>query len=352
MKRLSLFVAGIALAGLAACHKTTDNNAVNVTEDQVLQDFVNTTVLPQYQAFSTAGHNLFAAAGVLNTQVNQANLDSMRAVWRRTRSLWEQCEGFLIGPVEDDNYDPNMDTWPIDYLQIDSFLATNGPNYGLPSGQALRGFHPLEYLLWGKNGNNPYDSITDNKKREYMMNLTITLMRTADSLYDSWRADHGNFQNIFLTAGIGSTRFPKKQDAFLAIVAGLSDICDEVGNGKIKEPFDSRDSTKTESPFSHNSMQDFKDNIVGAQNVYLCSYNGQSGASLSQFVYARNIALDNKIKSQFTAAITALGLVTGNFETAIYTQRTQLQAAMDALNALQSTLDNDLKTFVVNYVKD
>ena len=39
--------------------------------------------------------------------------------------IWEQCEGFLFGPVEDNDYDPNMDSWPTDYVQMDSLLASN-----------------------------------------------------------------------------------------------------------------------------------------------------------------------------------------------------------------------------------
>ena len=138
----------------------------------------------------------------------------------------------------------------------------------------------------------------------------------------------------------------------LAIIAGLTDICGEVGGGKILEPFEQYDSTKTESPFSHNSITDFTNNLKGAQNVFLCTYNGQSGASMSNFISARNIALDTKIKNQFAAAITALSNISTTFESAIYSQRTQLQNAMNAIYELQATLDGEAKLYVQTYVTD
>ena len=46
------------------------------------------------------------------------------------------------------------------------------------------------------------------------------------------------------------------------------------------------------------------------------------------------------------------GNVTVNFETAIYTQRTQLQNAMDAIMTLQGTIDGELKDFINTNVKN
>ena len=142
----------------------------------------------------------------------------------------------------------------------------------------------------------------------------------------------------------------------MAIAGAISDICNEVGEqasgGKIYDPYVNRDSFQTESPFSHNSMTDFRDNIVGAQNAYLCTFNGVSGASLSALVAQNNLSLDNEIKAEFTAAIAALNSVDVTFESAIFTERTQLLNAMTALNKLQATLDGDLKLYIQTYVKD
>jgi putative iron-regulated protein len=182
--------------------------------------------------------------------------------------------------------------------------------------------------------------------------LSQDMLNGINNLNNSWAVTGGNFQAQLLTAGSGSTRFTTRQEAILAIVAGMADICGEVGDGKIKDPYDLRDSAKTESPFSHNSMTDFQNNIMGAQNVYLCTYGGAQGTSLSNLVAGRNLSLDTRIKQQFASAIAALQQVTVSFESALYSQRTQLQNAMTAITTLQETLDGELKPFVQNYVKD
>lgn len=353
MKR-TLLIFAIGMLGMVACKKSDNNTNTTVTSKEVVTDFVNKIALPQYANLQAKATALNTAISNLNTTTNSANLTAARDAWRDVRSAWEQCEGFLIGPVEDDNYDPNMDTWPMDYQQLDSF-TTNSSSFTPAAlqgvNQALRGFHPLESILWGVSGQATADSIT-TKKKEYMVALAQDILNTCSSLNSSWAASGGNFQAVVLNAGAGSTRFTTRKEAMLAILAGISDICGEVGGGKLYEPFIAYDSTKTESPFSHNSITDFINNIKGAQNVYLCSFNGQSGASMSNFIAMRNISLDTKIKNQFSAAITALSNVSTTFESAIYNQRTQLQNAMDGINALQATMDGEAKTYVQTYVTD
>lgn len=355
MKRIAiLFIGSIVL--FTSCKKKTDNPTpvATVTDSMVIHDFVAKTALPMYQALQDKATTLNIAINTLNTAPTAANLDAARTAWRDARKTWEQCEGFLIGPVEDDNYDPNMDTWPVDYNQLDSFINNSTsftPATIAALNQSLRGFHPLEYILWGNGGAATVDSISA-KEKQYMTGLSQDILDNVTQLNTSWAATGGNYQDKVLTAGAGSTKYPKRVDAMLAIAAGMAAICEEVGTGKIKEPFDAKDSTKTESPFSHNSMVDFTNNITGAQTVYLCNYSGQQGSSMSAFVSAKNIQLDNKIKDQFNTALNALANVNVSLELGVYTQRTQLQAAMDAITTLQGTLEDDLQTFIQTYVKD
>jgi len=343
---------------LSACRKTDVSTSTSVTENEVLSDFVNKIALPEYANLQVKATALNDAIITLNTNTTDANLTAARQAWRDTRAAWETCEGFLFGPVEDNNYDPNTDTWPVDYRELDS-LIQNAPSLSTSVVQnliqSLRGYHPLEFILWGQAGNATADSITD-KQKQYMLALSQDILNNIVSLNQSWAATGGNFQQQVLQAGSGSTRFTSRQQAFLAIVGSISDICDEVGRqasgGKIYDPYINRDSFQTESPFSHNSMTDFRDNIVGAQNAYLCTFNGVSGASLSALVAQNNLSLDNEIKAEFTAAIAALNSVDVTFESAIFTERTQLLNAMTAINKLQATLDGDLKVYIQTYVKD
>jgi len=358
MKNTAVVLAlGIAIT-ITSCHKATQNPGTTESfatlEQTVMTDFANNTALPQYANLVSAAVQLNSTVTTLNSTTTDANLQAAQAAWKATRVTWEQCEGFLIGPVESNDYDPNTDTWPTDKTQLDSLLASSNPLQAsdiaaLP--QSLRGYHPLEYVLFGVGGSRLAASLTAREKR-YMVSLSADMLNNnIQPLYQSWTSAPTNYAQQVTTAGNGSTAYAKKLDFFLDITGdnGMAGICGEVGSEKMYEPFINKDSTITESPYSDNTLLDFKNNIIGAQNVYL-GLNG--GKGVKDLVASQNKSLDNKIQAQFTASISAFNNITVRYEQAIFTQRVQVQQLMDQLAALKDILENDLTDFLKQYVKD
>ncbi|HVU83883.1 MAG TPA: imelysin family protein, partial [Puia sp.] len=184
MKRFIVLFCGSSLL-FCACHKATETNNGNsdfaTLETQVIPDFTNNVALGQYSSLTNSAVSLNQAINTLNTSTTESNLLAAQQSWKSIRSTWEQCEGFLFGPVEDNDYDPNTDTWPTDYNQMDSLLASTNPLQtddvkNLP--QSLRGYHPLEYIIFGKGGSREASGITDRQK-QYMVSLA------ADILYNN-----------------------------------------------------------------------------------------------------------------------------------------------------------------------
>jgi len=353
--KILLFAAALTITA-AACNKKDDNNGTtdfNTAKQEVLNDFTNKIAVAGYKDLDDAAVNLYNKIDALNTNATDANLTAAKDAWKSMRAVWEQCEGFLFGPVEDNDYDPNMDTWPTDYTQMDSLL-TSSNNLELADIQAatlsLRGYHPIEYIIFGDHGNRTAASLTARQKK-YMVSLATDLKNTCHALYISWTENPVNYAQVVITAGSGSAKYTRKQEVFLAIVGGMTDICEEVGEGKMKEPFDTQDPAIVESPYSGNSLVDFKNNIIGLQNVYLGKYKEQ-GMGLKDLVAAKNKALDNKIQSQMAAAIGSFDNITVPFEQAIISQRVQVQSAMTALGTLKATLEDELKPFIIQYITD
>jgi uncharacterized iron-regulated protein len=129
------------------------------------------------------------------------------------------------------------------------------------------------------------------------------------------------------------------------MVNAMAGICDEVANGKIGEVYAAQDPSLEESPFSQNSITDFTNNIKGVQNVYLGKFSAD-GKGLEDVVRAYNLQLDSNIKLKLSTAIEALGKVTVPFGTAISTQKTQVQNAIEAIQALKTTLEDELLPFI------
>lgn len=354
MKKIILPVIAIVVL-MSSCNKAPVNQTTNsfATEEQtVINDFVNNTALPQYSSLTNAAVSLNGSIVTLSSNTTDANLAASRASWRNIRVVWEQCEGYLFGPVEDNNYDPNTDTWPTDYTQLDSLLASSNPlevNDVAALPQSLRGYHPLEYVIFGHGDGRTAAQLTP-RLLKYATSLSSDILyNNVQPLYQSWTGAPDNYAQQILTAGSGSTKFPKKQDLFLAIVGAMSDICNEVGSEKMYDPFIHKDSSITESPYSDNTLSDFRNNIIGLQNVYL-GLNGNTG--LKDLVALTNKSLDNQIQAQITAAINSFSNITDSYEEAIFDQRVQVQQTMDQLTTLKGLLDNDLSSFITVNVKD
>ena len=358
MKKLCLLFAAGSIV-MASCSKDDDNGSSQASfaalEDSVLTSFVNQTAIPGYESLLVKATTFNTAVTALNTSSTEANLTAAKTAWKDMRSVWEQCEGYLIGPVEDDNYDPNMDTWPVDYNQMDSLLSSSNnleiADIEALSTLSLRGYHPIEYILWGIDGQRAATDLTTREKK-YITSLTVDLKNTCTKLRDSWIASGGNYGAKVLAAGKGTQPYTTKQSAFTAMVTGLADICGEVGEGKMKEPYDAQDPNIVESPFSGNSAIDFKNNIQGAYTVYMGTFLGAKGKGLHALVAAKNLSLDNKLQQQFAAAISSFDAITLPYEKAIISQRVVCQQTMTNITTLKATLEGDLADFILTNIKD
>lgn len=368
MKKILLTAVILAVIASGCKKEKTTTPATDdfaTLKSQAITDFVNVVALPGYLELKTKAAALNDAVVALNTSTTDANLTAAKNAWKDLRSTWEKCEGFLFGPVDADEHDPETDTWPVNFVDLDALLADNTHPLTVAdieslTNRALKGYHPVEYVLWGKK-TLPQTAATLNansRQKLYIASLTAALKKQADQLYESWIATGGNYSNVVLTAGTsGNTTFPKKQDAYTTLLEGFLGICGEVADGKMKEPFEAELITPgsggqlVESPFSGNSLTDFKNNITGAYNVYLGKFNSQ-GKGLSDLVKAKNVSLDNSIKTKFESAINSFNNITVPFEDAIVSQRIQCQNTMDAISSLAELLDTQLRTFIITNITD
>jgi putative iron-regulated protein len=267
--------------------------------------------------------------------------------------VWEQAEGFLFGPVQDFNYDPATDSWPVNTVELDSLLASNNP-LELADVEllqfTLKGYHPIEYVLFGVGGTRTASALTA-RELKYLTSLTQSLYNTTTQLVLSWDVTQpNNFTTQLVTAGSGSQRYSSKKDAFLAIVNAMAHICDEVANNKMEVPFVSHDSELVESQYAHNATTDFTNNIRGVQNVYLCRYTA-TGKSLHDLVNAKELSLDNDIQSKITNALNSLAVLDPNYGQAIFTQQNQILIAQNAINELSNTMSL-LTNFIQTNITD
>ncbi|MGV8916151.1 MAG: imelysin family protein [Kaistella sp.] len=346
---LNISVGLLSMLAVTACRDTeatispVDESAE--TLKKVVQNNTNLVIIATYNDLNEKA--IILKSKIANLTIN--NVEGMAAAktaWVATRAPWEESEGFLYGPVDLEGIDPAIDTWPVDISSMNAIL--NSSNAITPdviaSNPEARGFHLIEFLLWGENGNKTAAQLTA-REIEYLKAASADLQNNTQKLYDGWIVTKGNFANNFLNPTPTSSKYKSYKDVLVEMVNGLVTISDEVGNGKIEDPLNGNNGgaapAKEESRFSNNSKRDFSDNIKSVKNIYLGGI-GQSGLGISTVVASKNNALDIEIKSKIDQAINAIDSIPGTFSTAIYTNRPEVIAAQNKVRELQLIIEQKL----------
>lgn len=324
-----------------------------VDYSDILLNIGDDVILATYAALDAKTIDLVTALTALETNPTQANLDKARQAWRDARVPWEQSEGFLFGPVDQQGIDPSIDSWPVNQPDLDAVLASSNAltkTYIDGLDGTLKGFHTIEYLIFGANSNKSFSSFTP-REFEYLRACAQSLAGATDQLYYAWAPSHKNFIANVINAGkTGYTSvYPSQKAALEEIVNGLVVIADEVANGKINEPFSQQNVNLEESRFSINSKQDFANNIRSIKNAYIGIYqNTTNGLGISKIIVAKNAILDSKVRKEIDEAIEAIENIEGTFTSAIFNAKPSVENAQQKVRTLQQTLQAEVLPIISN----
>jgi predicted lipoprotein len=342
-------IAAFALS-LTSCKKDNDETTPVANYSDHIANATNEVIIKTYANLNTSAGVLETALATLEANQTTANLESARQAWRDARKPWEQSEGFLFGPVDQQGLDPAMDSWPVNVIDLNNVLS-NGTALtktyidGLDG--TLKGFHTIEYLMWGTSGSKLIGDFTA-REFEYLTACAQSLKGATNQLHNAWISSGENFAANLLTAGASNQFYPSQKAVLQEFVNGMITIADEVANGKINDPFSQQNITLEESRFSANSKTDFADNIRSIYNLYTGSISGSNAKSISTVIQEKNATLDSKIRSQINSAIDAIINIPGTFTTAITANPQAVQNAQDKVRDLLTTLQGDLLTQINN----
>lgn len=393
-KTLSASLLGATILGLAACGGgggsdspaavTPDPTPGKVTFDatSLINNEADAVITQTYKNLNSQAAVLLKSVEVFKDGVTEAEMDAAQSAWKAARVPWETSEGFLFGPVDALGIDPAIDSWPLNTPDLQAFLAAK-PNATQAdvdnASDDLRGFHAIEYLLFG-NGvstNDKAASAVTAAETSYLIALAQSFKARTQELEDGWVKDFagkGPYANLVKTAGAGNTVYSSQSAVMEELINGLSGIADEVANAKIAEPFgpsiDKADTSLVESQYSWNSLTDFHNNLQSVLNVY----TGKIGYSPSTdsisanlngvyaFVVKHDATLANRVLSEIIDAQQKIALIKGDgnpnttaisggakpFRTQISDQngRVLIQAAIDASNKLFNTLEQQVLPLV------
>ena len=336
-----MLVAATALlvVSLGSCNKDPQdvNEETNkATKEAVVKQYLNHTVYPTYASLATKAENLVENLEALKANKTQANVNAAAATFIEARHWWEMSEAFLFGAASDFGIDPHIDSWPLDEDAFNNLMGSpnmiamlatdeDGTVAGEQLGNALLGFHGIEYILFRDGQPRSVDEINDDMMT-YVVAVSRDLRNRCFQLEVSWNADapqvHKDLMeelelnttvnggdntygaNMTQSGQAGST-FATFTNALEAIADGCLDITDEVGTSKIGKPHTGEDPTYVESPYSQKSIKDFYDNITSVKNAYMGGMDGQRDETLSLHTYIKdyNADLDTRVLNAIENAL-------------------------------------------------
>ena len=330
------------VATLAACNDSV-TAPVLAAPTSIVSSVVENVYLPTFDSLNARAARLSAALDALKATPSPENLAAAQSAWRATREMYERNEGFAFGPLVTSEYDPNMDTWPIDRAGIDALVSGNGSiTKEEIDGEdgTLKGFHGIEYILFGDNGSTTSASLTAGQLA-YLSAAGQSLAAVASALDEAWSPTGGNYAGQLTSAGDGTSVYASVGAALQELVSGLIEPTDEVPNSKIALPLSSGDTYFEESAFSDNTLNDLKNDLHGAYAVYTGSFSGDANG-ISTLVAAQSATLDQQVRTQFAAAFAALDAVGPSFDDALHNNPAALRTAQQAILTLNRTLVNQV----------
>lgn len=344
----------------------------------------NDVVVGTYEGMADATEDLLQAVLVLtNGNLTRANLEVAQGAWYEARRYWEGSEGFLWGPIDTEGFDPRLDDWPVNKVDLDNILADTSLDLRnqLVIDQldtTVKGFHTIEYLLFNDGtGNedttgcgaaepgteacyaNVLAALGNARRAAYLEGITVNVNDVAHATLEAWLPSGGNFLASVVQAGKGSTVYTGQRSIVEEFVQGAINIADEVGSGKLGDPFSAGDPLTVESKFSGNSLIDFQYNMRSIRNLYCgrlsvgtesvenaCAASGNGG--LAELVSEEDATLHAETIAAIDAAINAIADIPAPYESAVVAAGSNpataraIQDAIDAVLELRDLLTSEM----------
>jgi len=313
----------------------------------VLDNLVDNVIVPTYTNLADNVEDLektlkdLTVSTITQSQINKACED-----FKAARLYWERSEAFLMGAASDFDIDPTIDSWPLNRSLLLSYF-NNGMSEEMLDDATILGFHAMEFILFrdgqprkvaefqGTDTYKGFEKITGEQELAYAQTICTLLKQRCFQLQVAWEGEttanasrvsvvkaagldytteNGlSYGENLVGAGVNSKSTFKSLKAAIAQV--LSDdegscvgIANEVGTAKIANPFSAGDVSYVESPYSYNSIADFRDNIRSIRNIWLGSTDKTANkySFHTFFASVKQESVNQDLESTYVRAIEAI----------------------------------------------
>ena len=385
--------------------------AIAATPEEVIKTYADLAQAGFEDSLSTA-QALQTAVDSLITSPSDATLQAAREAWKAARVPYQQTEAFRFGNPIIDDWQGQVNSWPLDEGLIDYVSADYGneenalatlnviatPKFTLSGTEidattitpaliadtlheadgveanVASGYHAIEFMLWGQDlngtapgaGARPYtDYVVGegctggncDRRAAYLQAATSLLVTDLEEMVGNWV--EGGPARVAVTAD--------PQAGLLAMLTGMGSLSyGELGGERMKLALMLNDPEEEQDCFSDNTHNSHFYDGVGIRNVYLGSYTRVDGStvagpSLADLVAAADPAVDTQLKGELDASVAALQAVKDagdsgkTYDTLIAPGNAEgealIMAAVDALVTQTASIDRAITALGLSKVE-
>lgn len=335
---------------LTAANQTIASSALSSEQEaylyKVLENIVDNVIVPTYTSLADNTEALEKTLnGLTVNTITQAQINTACEEFKAARQYWERSEAFLMGAASDFDIDPTIDSWPLNRTLLLNYF-NSGMNDEMLEDASILGFHALEFILFrdgkprkvaefqGKDTYKSFENITGAQELTYAQTICTLLKNRTFQLQVAWDGGANasrlavvkaaglkytttnglSFGDNLKKAGVsgGKSNFATLKAAVAQVLSNDEGSCvgisNEVGTAKIANPFANGDVSYVESPYSYNSIPDFRDNIRSIRNIWLGSTDKTANTySFHTFFASVNKAdVNSSIENGYVNAITSI----------------------------------------------
>lgn len=314
-----------------------------------------------YQDAATTAEALNEAVDALISEPTEAHLAAAKQAWLDTRVAYQQSEVFRFGNAVVDDWEGQLNAWPldegmIDYVAADGYqheMGNDGATANIIANAAINiggetldvsdltpelladlneaggseanvatGYHAIEFLLWGQDlngyaagsGERPVTDYASNdactndncdRRAEYLDAVTDLLVTDLQWMTEQWAEDQsGNYRAELLAM--------PSEDVMQKMLFGMGSLSlGELAGERMKVALEANSYEDEHDCFSDNTHNSHFYNAKGIQNVYLGEYQpaggtAMTGPSLSALVAQGNPELDQQLRAELESTMTAV----------------------------------------------
>lgn len=331
-------VLGTLSAALLVCCSLTASakTAKEVSVADVKQNYTTIALAAFSDSLNTA-KKLKLAVDAFVTNPSEANFKATKQAWLNARVPYGQTEVFRFGNPNVDDWEGQVNAWPldeglIDYVaksyehedgnefatanivagkeKIDIALLESFHEKGGSEANVATGYHAIEFLLWGQDlnadpkssGTRPYtdyakgDACTNGnceRRAAYLQVAAQLLVNNLQTMVADWQPEKANYRQAFM-------KLPDNE-ALRRMLFGMGSLSlGELAGERINVALLAHSQEDEHSCFSDNTHVDIAENARGISNVFNGHYtriNGTKihGASLAQLVAMKNQKLSDTL---------------------------------------------------------